>query len=130
MNQPWIYMCSPSQSPLPPPSPPDPSGSSQCTRPEHLSHASNHGICFIIVTDKLENLELNLHYARATRKCKEKILEKYLAMIHSKEPECSQQISCCFNHTLCYFRLKTIVLKNNGLHYCIAQVTLLSCMIP
>ena len=43
MNQPWIYMCSPSRSPLPPPSPPDPSGSSQCTRPEHLSHASNLG---------------------------------------------------------------------------------------
>ena len=27
MNQPWIYMNSPSRSPLPPPSPPDPSGS-------------------------------------------------------------------------------------------------------
>ena len=25
MNQPWIYMCSPSQSPLPPPSPSHPS---------------------------------------------------------------------------------------------------------
>ena len=33
----------PSRSPLPPPSPPDSSGSSQCTRPEHLSHASNLG---------------------------------------------------------------------------------------
>ena len=43
MNQPWIYIYSPSQSPLPPPSLPDPSGSSQCTRPEHLSHASNMG---------------------------------------------------------------------------------------
>ena len=43
MNQPWIYMCSPSRSPLPPPSPPDPSGSSQCTSPEHSSHASNLG---------------------------------------------------------------------------------------
>ena len=43
MNQPWIYMCSPSRCPLPPPSPPDPSGSSQCTRPEYLSHASNLG---------------------------------------------------------------------------------------
>ena len=43
MNQPWIYMCSPSWSPLPPPSPPHPSGSSQCTSPEHLSHASNLG---------------------------------------------------------------------------------------
>ena len=40
MNQPWIYKYSPSRSPLPPPSPPDPSRSSQCTRSEHLSHAS------------------------------------------------------------------------------------------
>ena len=42
-NQPWFYMYSPSRSPLPPPSPLDPSGSSQCTRSEHLSHASNLG---------------------------------------------------------------------------------------
>ena len=27
MNQPWVYMCSPSHSPLPPPSPPNPSRS-------------------------------------------------------------------------------------------------------
>ena len=31
----------PIQSPLPPPSPSHPSGSSQCTSPEHLSHASS-----------------------------------------------------------------------------------------
>ena len=43
MNQPWSYMYSPSQSPLSPSSPPDSSGSSQCTRPKHLSHASNLG---------------------------------------------------------------------------------------
>ena len=42
-NQPWIYMCSPSWSPLPLPTPSHPSGSSQCTSPEHLSHASNLG---------------------------------------------------------------------------------------
>ena len=41
MNEPWIYMYSPFRSPLPPPSLPNPSGSSQCTRTEHLSHASN-----------------------------------------------------------------------------------------
>ena len=35
MNQPWVYMCSPSWTPLPPPSPSHPSGSSQCTSPEH-----------------------------------------------------------------------------------------------
>ena len=34
-------MCSPSWNPLPPPTPSHLSGSSQCTSPEHLSHASN-----------------------------------------------------------------------------------------
>ena len=43
MKQPWVHMCSPSQSPLPPPSPPIPSRFSQCTRSERLSHASNLG---------------------------------------------------------------------------------------
>ena len=35
LNPPWVYMCSPSLTPLPPPSPSHPSGSSQCTSPEH-----------------------------------------------------------------------------------------------
>ena len=34
MNQPWVYMCSPPWTPLPPPSPSHPSGLSQCTGPE------------------------------------------------------------------------------------------------
>ena len=35
MNPPWIYTCSPSWTCLSPPSPYHPSGSSQCTSPEH-----------------------------------------------------------------------------------------------
>ena len=35
MNLPLVYMCSPSWTLLPPPSPYHPSGSSQCTSPEH-----------------------------------------------------------------------------------------------
>ena len=35
MNQPWVYTCSPSWTPLPPPAPYPPSGSSQCTSPKH-----------------------------------------------------------------------------------------------
>ena len=35
MNQPWVYMCPPSRTHLPPPSPSHPSVSSQCTSPEH-----------------------------------------------------------------------------------------------
>ena len=34
MHPPWVYMCSPSWTPLPPPSPYHPSGSSQCTSPK------------------------------------------------------------------------------------------------
>ena len=37
------FTCVPSWSSLPPPSPSHPSGSSQCTSPEQLSHASNLG---------------------------------------------------------------------------------------
>ena len=35
MNPPWVSMYSPSWTPIPPPSPYHPSGSSQCTSPEH-----------------------------------------------------------------------------------------------
>ena len=35
LNPPWVYMCSPSWTPLPRPSPSHPSGSSQCTSSEH-----------------------------------------------------------------------------------------------
>ena len=35
MNQPWVYTCSQSWAPLPPPSPNHLSGSSQCTSPKH-----------------------------------------------------------------------------------------------
>ena len=35
LNPPWVYMCSPSWTPLPHPSPSHPSGSSQFTSPEH-----------------------------------------------------------------------------------------------
>ena len=34
LNPPWMYMCSPPWTPLPPPSLSHPSGSSQCTSPE------------------------------------------------------------------------------------------------
>ena len=35
LNPPWVYMCSPSWTPLPPASSSHPSESSQCTSPEH-----------------------------------------------------------------------------------------------
>ena len=53
MKQPWVYMCSPSWSPLPPPSPPAPSRFSQCTRSEPLSHASNLGSLAFSMTQQM-----------------------------------------------------------------------------
>ena len=41
MNQPWMCTCPPFWTPLPPPSPFHPSGSSQCTGPEHPVYALN-----------------------------------------------------------------------------------------
>ena len=48
MNQPWVYMCSPSWTPLPHPSPSHPSGLHQCTSPEHPVSCIEPGlaICF------------------------------------------------------------------------------------
>ena len=48
MNQPPVYMCSPSWTPLPPPSLSHPSGSSQCTSPKHPVSCIEPGlaICF------------------------------------------------------------------------------------
>ena len=49
MSPPWVYTCSPSWTPLPPPSPYHPSGSSQCTSPKHLISYIEPGlaICFL-----------------------------------------------------------------------------------
>ena len=41
MNLPQVYMCSPSWTPLPPPFPYHPSGSSLCTSPKHPVSSSN-----------------------------------------------------------------------------------------
>ena len=48
MNQPWVYTCSPSWTPLPPPSPPHPSGSSQCTSPEHPVSCIEPGLAILM----------------------------------------------------------------------------------
>ena len=41
MNQVWVYVSCPSWTPITHPSPSYPSGTSQCTSPEHLSHSLN-----------------------------------------------------------------------------------------
>ena len=56
MNQPWVYMC-----PHPePPShlPPHPSGSSQCTSPEHLVSCIQPGLAICFTLDNIHVLML------------------------------------------------------------------------
>ena len=52
-NPPWVYMCSPSWTPLPPPSPSHPSGSSQCTSPEHPVSCIKPGLAIRFPYDNL-----------------------------------------------------------------------------
>ena len=53
MNQPWVYMCSPSWTPLPPPSLSQPSGSSQCTSPEHPVSCIEPGLAICFTCDNI-----------------------------------------------------------------------------
>ena len=53
LNQPWVYMCSPSWTLLPPPSPSHPSGLSQCTSPEHSVSCIKPGLVIRFTYDNL-----------------------------------------------------------------------------
>ena len=53
MNQPRVYMCPPSWTPLPPPSPSHPSGSSQCTGPEHPVSCIKPGLVIYFMYDNI-----------------------------------------------------------------------------
>ena len=53
MNPPWVYVCSPSWSPFPPPSPPHPSGSSQCTSPEYPVSCIEPGLAIRFTYDNI-----------------------------------------------------------------------------
>ena len=51
MNPPWVYTCSPSWTPLPPPSPYHPFGSSQCTSPKHPESCIEPGLAIRFTYD-------------------------------------------------------------------------------
>ena len=53
MNPPQVYMCSPSWTLLPPPSPFHPSGSSQCTSPKHPESCIEPGLATRFIHDIL-----------------------------------------------------------------------------
>ena len=51
MNLPQLYMCSPFCTLLPPPSPYNPSGSSQCTSPKHPVSCIETGLAILFIYD-------------------------------------------------------------------------------
>ena len=51
MYPPWVYMCSPSRTHLPPPSPYHPSGSSQCTSHKHPMSCIEPGLAIRFIYD-------------------------------------------------------------------------------
>ena len=53
MNQPWVYMCSPSWPSLPPATPSHPSWSSQCTSPEHPVSSIKPGLAIYFTYDNI-----------------------------------------------------------------------------
>ena len=53
LDPPWVYMCSPSWTRLPPPSPSHPSGSSQCTNPKHPVSCVKPGLVIHFTYDNL-----------------------------------------------------------------------------
>ena len=53
MNPPQVYMCSPSWTLLPPPSPFHPPGSSQCTSPKHPASCTEPGLATHFIHDIL-----------------------------------------------------------------------------
>ena len=53
MNPPQVYMCSPSRTLLPPPSPYHPSGPSQCTSPKHPASCIKPGLATRFIYDTI-----------------------------------------------------------------------------
>ena len=61
LNPPWAYMCSPSWTPLPSPTPIHPSGSSQCTSPKHPVSCIEPGLAIRFTYD---NLHVSMPFSR------------------------------------------------------------------
>ena len=68
MNPPQVYMCSPSRTLLPPPSPYHPSGPSQCTSPKHPASCITQYFVFFN-WDSTRELSFVQYYLSNSLKC-------------------------------------------------------------
>ena len=97
MNQPWVYMCSPSWTPLPPPSPSHPSGSPQYTGPEHPVSCIKPGLV-IYFTYTCFNAVLSNHPTLTfSHRVQKSVLYIYVsfAVSHIEDPGSEGKASAC-----------------------------------
>ena len=105
MNQPWVYMCSQSWTPFPPPSPSHPSGSPQCTSPEHPVSCIKHGLAICFTYD---NIHVSMLFSQIT----------HPRLLPQSPIDCS--IHLCLFCCLAYMVIVTIFLNSiYELVYCI-----------
>ena len=108
MNQPWIYMLSPSRTPLPPPSPSYPSGSSQCTSPEHPSEVFKrnqwpHSICLVPIIWRLVYWFMGLAGNLGEYQERGPVWitnHSFLVCEAGSNEDSKQVLSCCSHHRL------------------------------
>ena len=112
-------MCSPSRSPLPPPSPPAPPRFSHCTRSESLSHASNLGWWSVS----------SIVFLVAVKWCLIAVLISFSPVVNDVE-----HLLMCFTGHLCiFFRemssypLHVLKLGNLSFYYWVVRVIYNSC---
>ena len=108
MNQPLVYIWLPSRNPLPPPSPSHPSGSSQCTSPQHPVSWIKPGLAIYFTYD-------NIHVSSYSLKSSHPHLLPQSAKV------CSLYVSLLLFHieSRCYYISKFhIYIYVNILYWC------------
>ena len=101
MNPPQVYMCSPSWTLLPPPSPFHPSGSSQCTSPKHPVSCIKPGLATRFIHDILH-------------------VSMPFSQIYPPSPSPTESILSCNSTSMLYKRF----FKNFSLVSCICMMIL------
>ena len=85
MHPPWVYMCSPSWTPLPPPSPYHSSGSSQCTSPKLPVSCIEPGLAIRFLYDITE------YYSAIKKNTFESVLIRWMKLKPIIQSEVSQK---------------------------------------
>ena len=93
MNPPQVYMCSPSRTLLPPPSPYHPSGSSQCTSRKHPVLCIEPGLATRFIYDIIH---ISMPFSQ--------IIHPLPLPQSPKDCSIHQCLFCCLDHLICLLR--------------------------